>query len=58
MCQRPALHAFYHQPELIDLSRILFVIVIINSTALVPRSKLLLNEVGMRQKKYNTLLPA
>lgn len=38
----PSIAAFYQQPELIDLSRVLFVVVIINAIALVPRSKLLI----------------
>jgi teichuronic acid exporter len=38
----PSIAAFYHQPELIDLSRILFVVVIINAIAIVPRTKLLI----------------
>jgi teichuronic acid exporter len=38
----PSIAYFYQQPELIDLSRILFLVVVINSIALVPRSKLLI----------------
>ena len=38
----PSIASFYHQPELIVLSRVLFVVVIINAIALVPRSKLLI----------------
>lgn len=38
----PAIAVFYNQPELIDLSRILFVVVIINAISLVPRAKLLI----------------
>lgn len=38
----PLIASFYHQPELIVLSRVLFVVVIINAIALVPRSKLLI----------------
>ena len=36
----PSIAAFYQRPELIDLSRVLFLVVIINAIALVPRSKL------------------
>jgi teichuronic acid exporter len=38
----PAIASFYSQPELIELSRVLFLVVIINATAIVPRSKLLI----------------
>ena len=38
----PLIASFYHHPELINLSRVLFVVIIINSIALVPRSKLLI----------------
>jgi len=38
----PAIASFYDQSELIDLSRVLFVVVIINAIALVPRTKLLI----------------
>lgn len=38
----PAIAGFYNQPELIELSRVLFVVVIINAIALVPRAKLLI----------------
>lgn len=38
----PSIASFYGQPELIDLARVLFVVVIINAIALVPRSKLLI----------------
>ncbi|PKG37969.1 lipopolysaccharide biosynthesis protein [Psychromonas sp. Urea-02u-13] len=36
----PSIATFYQQPELINLSRVLFVVVIINAIALVPRTKL------------------
>jgi O-antigen/teichoic acid export membrane protein len=39
----PFIASFYNQPELVDLSRILLVVVIINAVALVPRAKLLIN---------------
>ena len=39
----PAIAGFYNQPELIELSRVLFVVVIINAIALVPRAKLLIS---------------
>lgn len=38
----PSIASFYNQPELIELSRALFVVVIINAIALVPRTKLLI----------------
>lgn len=38
----PAISSFYEQPELTDLSRVLFVVVIVNAIALVPRAKLLI----------------
>ena len=38
----PAIASFYHQPELTDLSRVLFVVVIVNAIALVPRAKLVI----------------
>ncbi len=38
----PAIAAFYNQPELIALSRVLFIVVIINAIALVPRTTLLI----------------
>jgi teichuronic acid exporter len=38
----PSIALFYLQPELVDLSRVLFFVVIINSISLVPRSKLLI----------------
>jgi teichuronic acid exporter len=38
----PYIANFYSQPELTDLSRVLFLVVIINSISLVPRSKLLI----------------
>lgn len=36
----PLISSFYHHPELTTLSRVLFVVVIINAVALVPRTKL------------------
>lgn len=38
----PFIASFYSQPELVDLSRVLFIVVIINAVGLVPRSKLLI----------------
>jgi teichuronic acid exporter len=38
----PFIASFYSQPELVDLSRVLFIVVIINAVALVPRAKLLI----------------
>jgi O-antigen/teichoic acid export membrane protein len=38
----PFIADFYQRPELVDLSRVLFIVVIINAIALVPRSKLLI----------------
>ncbi|MGS2721762.1 lipopolysaccharide biosynthesis protein [Paraglaciecola aestuariivivens] len=38
----PSIAAFYDQPNLIDLSRVLFIIVIINALALVPKAKLII----------------
>ncbi|MEZ9198495.1 lipopolysaccharide biosynthesis protein [Shewanella sp. 10N.286.54.B9] len=38
----PAIANFFHQPELVDLSRALFIVVIINALALVPRAKLMI----------------
>jgi len=38
----PYIGSFYNQPELIVLSRVLFIVVIIDAVALVPRSKLLI----------------
>ena len=38
----PAIASFYQQPELVNLSRVLFLVVIINAIALVPRTKLLI----------------
>lgn len=39
----PVIADFYNQPELTDLSRVLFIVVIINAIGLVPRSKLLID---------------
>jgi teichuronic acid exporter len=38
----PFIASFYDQPELIDLSRILFLVIIINAISLVPKVKLLI----------------
>ena len=38
----PFIADFYQRPELIDLSRVLFIVTVINAIALVPRSKLLI----------------
>jgi len=38
----PSIAVFYHSPELVALARVLFIVVIINAIALVPRSKLLI----------------
>jgi O-antigen/teichoic acid export membrane protein len=38
----PLIASFYKQPELVLLSRVLFLVVIINAVALVPRAKLLI----------------
>jgi O-antigen/teichoic acid export membrane protein len=38
----PLIASFYSQPELIDLTRVLFIVVIINAVTLVPRAKLLI----------------
>jgi teichuronic acid exporter len=38
----PSIASFYNQPELINLSRALFIVVITNAIAIVPRSKLLI----------------
>jgi teichuronic acid exporter len=38
----PFIASFYEQPELIDLSRILFLVIIINAISLVPKVKLLI----------------
>jgi teichuronic acid exporter len=38
----PSIAVFYDQPELVDLSRVLFVVVIINAIALVPAAKLII----------------
>lgn len=50
----PVIASFYNQPELIDLSRVLFVVVIINAIALVPRSKLLIEIDFKTQGVINT----
>ncbi|MGY0616931.1 lipopolysaccharide biosynthesis protein [Vibrio sp. FJH11] len=38
----PYISSFYNQPELTNLSRVLFIIIIINAIAVVPRTKLLI----------------
>lgn len=38
----PFIATFYNQPELTSLSRVLFIVVIINAISLVPRSKLMI----------------
>jgi teichuronic acid exporter len=38
----PYIAGFYNQPELTSLSRVLFIVVIINAISLVPRSKLMI----------------
>ncbi|MCC4816392.1 lipopolysaccharide biosynthesis protein [Vibrio lentus] len=43
----PVISDFFQQPELINLSRVLFVVIILNSIALVPRTKLII-EVDFR----------
>jgi O-antigen/teichoic acid export membrane protein len=50
----PVIAGFYSQPELIELSRVLFVVVIINAIALVPRSKLLIEIDFKTQGIINT----
>ncbi|MEZ9954243.1 lipopolysaccharide biosynthesis protein [Vibrio splendidus] len=48
----PSVAEFYNQPELVILSRILFIIIIINSIALVPRSKLII-EIDFRTQSIS-----
>lgn len=38
----PLIADFYHQPELVNLSRVLFLVFIVNAIAIVPRCKLLI----------------
>lgn len=51
----PMIAEFYQQPELINLSRILFIVVIINAVAIVPRSTLLIAIDFKTQSLINTV---
>ena len=39
----PAIAAFYKQPQLVDISRVLFLVILINSFSIVARAKLTIN---------------
>ncbi|AWB56762.1 lipopolysaccharide biosynthesis protein [Colwellia sp. Arc7-D] len=51
----PFIATFYSQPELTSLSRVLFIVVIINAIALVPRSKLMIEVDFKTQGLINTV---
>ena len=51
----PAISGFYNQSELIDLSRMLFIVVIINSFAIVPRAVLTIEVDFKSQSIANTI---
>lgn len=51
----PWIAEFYKQPELVDISRVLFLIVVINSLAVVARAKLIIKIDFKSQAIVNTL---